>query len=211
MHRQMRPSADVAGRAVPPTRRVALREVTRGRIIDAAIAVIAERGYAAATIDEISRRAKVGRTTVYKHFHGKSDIVDAINARHADEFLVAVAAMRHVEPGRRADLDIWLTQFEWLLRGQQAWHLTGPLTPEALTASLQRMDRAAGDVLEQWATLGWRPAVAAPAQALRLLFNLVGRWVSYHAVFGVAEPEHSRAALIDLLDSELQRIVRRHS
>jgi len=63
--------------------------------------------------------------------------------------------------------------------------------------------------LKEWAEHGWVTSVATPIQSLRLLFNLVGRWVSYHFIYGVPEPENSRDALIELVNCEIVRIVRR--
>lgn len=46
----------------------------------AATEVIAERGYAATTIDDIVERAGVSRATFYLHFNDKEDVVNALLA-----------------------------------------------------------------------------------------------------------------------------------
>jgi AcrR family transcriptional regulator len=195
--------------ARPVSIREAQKELTRARLIETSIVVFAQRGYAAATIDEIAKCANVGRTTVYKHFHGKSDIAEAIGERYGRELLSAVSAIRYAHPGDKSDVESWLTQFESILGRQSTWFHSGPLMPESIEDSLHRLDEVADEVLHDWSERGWETAVAAPAQSLRLLFNLVGRWVSYHFVYGVPQPENSRDALIELVNCEIVRIVRR--
>ena len=49
----------------------------RARILDATARLVAERGYAGASVEEIRRRAGVSRRTFYAHFGGKEDAVVA--------------------------------------------------------------------------------------------------------------------------------------
>jgi len=193
----------------PISIREAHKQLTRDRLIDTAIAVIVDRGFQATTIEEIASRANVGRTTVYKYFRGKSDIATAISERYSEQLIEVIASISLADPGDLVQLNEWLLRFEALFSAQPSWFLLAPPTPEGIMRSLRRQDAAAEQILQEWAARGWRPAVAAPAQSLRLLFNLVGRWLSYHAVFGVPEPEHSREALIELVDCEITRIVRK--
>ncbi|MFH1688040.1 MAG: TetR/AcrR family transcriptional regulator [bacterium] len=51
---------------------------TRGKILEAARSVFAEKGLAAATIDEIAERADVGRGSVYYHFENKDELISLI-------------------------------------------------------------------------------------------------------------------------------------
>ena len=56
--------------------------VTRSKaaVIEAALALIAERGVAMTTVDEISERSGVAKTTIYRHWNSKPDVVlDAIS------------------------------------------------------------------------------------------------------------------------------------
>jgi AcrR family transcriptional regulator len=49
-------------------------EATRRRILDAAEAVIGEKGYHAASVTEITQRAQVAQGTFYLYFHSKREI-----------------------------------------------------------------------------------------------------------------------------------------
>jgi AcrR family transcriptional regulator len=60
----------------------------RRRLIeDAASEVFAERGYAAASLEEIARRAGVTKPIIYRHFASKKDLHLALLRRHLDELL----------------------------------------------------------------------------------------------------------------------------
>jgi AcrR family transcriptional regulator len=56
------------------------KAATRERILQAAMAVFAERGYAAASMDEIARRAGSSKGGVYFHFANKQAIFEALIA-----------------------------------------------------------------------------------------------------------------------------------
>ncbi|WP_035283971.1 TetR/AcrR family transcriptional regulator [Actinokineospora spheciospongiae] len=48
---------------------------TRARLIDAAFALFEERGYEQTTVDDITDRAGVGRTTFFRTFRSKEDVI----------------------------------------------------------------------------------------------------------------------------------------
>lgn len=48
---------------------------TRVRIVDAAFELFAEQGFEATTVDDVTERAGVGRTTFFRHFRAKEDAV----------------------------------------------------------------------------------------------------------------------------------------
>ncbi|QIX25927.1 TetR family transcriptional regulator [Nocardioides sp. JQ2195] len=48
---------------------------TRARLVDAAFALFEEQGFHETTVEEITARAGTGRTTFFRHFRGKEDVV----------------------------------------------------------------------------------------------------------------------------------------
>jgi AcrR family transcriptional regulator len=60
------------------TARVPKRERTRREIMAAAIQVMSEQGATRAVIHEIAARANVTTGTVYNHFRGKAEIIEAV-------------------------------------------------------------------------------------------------------------------------------------
>jgi AcrR family transcriptional regulator len=63
------------------TRRSRRADVTRGRLLDAALAVFLERGYHAATLQEVTERADLGTGTLYLYFRDKQAIYEALARR----------------------------------------------------------------------------------------------------------------------------------
>ncbi|MEM9730955.1 MAG: TetR/AcrR family transcriptional regulator [Myxococcota bacterium] len=53
-------------------------ERTRRRILDAALEVVAQRGYDGATVPAIAERASVGAGTIYRHFRDKEHLVNVL-------------------------------------------------------------------------------------------------------------------------------------
>src|SRR5690554_5222927 len=61
------------------TRRERERLMRREAMVEAALTVFAEKGYAGATIDEIAQRAEFGKGTIYNYFpDGKEGMLVAI-------------------------------------------------------------------------------------------------------------------------------------
>lgn len=82
------------------------RSSSRGILEDAALELFIEQGYSATTIEQITRRAGVGRTTFFNYFESKSDLlwleVDSGIDRVIDELRLVpqgappIAAIREV-------------------------------------------------------------------------------------------------------------------
>ena len=58
---------------------------TRRRLGEALVALIAERGYDTLTIEEITERADVGRTTFYSHYQDKDDLLLEVTGEVAEQ------------------------------------------------------------------------------------------------------------------------------
>jgi len=69
--------------------------VTRASVLKAALSVFSAKGYAAATLDDIAKAARVTRGAIYWHFKGKADLyntlVEELSARGASVVQQAVA------------------------------------------------------------------------------------------------------------------------
>lgn len=60
------------------TKRSEKASATRRQLLDAALAVIGEKGYSAATVDEIVEAAGVSKGVAYYHFKSKADMAESI-------------------------------------------------------------------------------------------------------------------------------------
>jgi AcrR family transcriptional regulator len=73
-------------------------------IVSAALAVFAEKGFAAAKLDDIAARAGVSKGAVYLYFETKEDIFRAVVERAISPNIGIVKAMAAAHPGPLADL-----------------------------------------------------------------------------------------------------------
>ncbi|MEU9401166.1 TetR/AcrR family transcriptional regulator [Streptomyces sp. NPDC048242] len=88
------------------------RRQTRERIIETAFALFMERGFDVVTVDEIAQRAEIGRTTFFRYFGDKQEVVFSTE----DDFLRALtAAMRDAPAVPLRDLAQALTTSRLLL------------------------------------------------------------------------------------------------
>jgi AcrR family transcriptional regulator len=76
----------------PSGLRAEAKELFREAILRAAEAEFAERGFEAARIQDVAKRARIGVGTVYNHFDQKSDIVLALLAERQPDMVAALAA-----------------------------------------------------------------------------------------------------------------------
>lgn len=64
---------------------------TAERVLDAALAEAAAVGLDRITMEDVVRRAKLGRMTVYRRFPRRDDLVEALRLRETQRFLTAVS------------------------------------------------------------------------------------------------------------------------
>lgn len=79
-------------------------ERTRARIVDAAARLIAERGVADTTIEDVKAAAAVSGSQLYHYFADKDGLVHAVIDRQADAI---VATQEGADLGTRAGLRAW--------------------------------------------------------------------------------------------------------
>lgn len=106
-----------AGRA--PRVKASLRDeqktFTRGRLIEAAIAVFESKGFSGATVDDIVTEAGASRATFYAHFKNKDDVANELFAQMVPQSEEAFAQLDSaIASGSRAEVRAWvLGAFGW--------------------------------------------------------------------------------------------------
>src|SRR5262245_34368391 len=75
-----------------PGRREAEARATREALIEAALALFTERGYAGVGTEEIVARAKVTRGALYHHFEDKRDLFRAVFERVEGDLMERIGA-----------------------------------------------------------------------------------------------------------------------
>lgn len=133
-----------------PSSREAQRAATRARLVDAAVALFAERGYQSVTIEDIGSRAHVGRTTFYLHFSDKSEVARAIGRRIGEDlgdYFLTLAELSRFDP---ETLIPWVEGYLKIWSGRPAWlqvAMQANVSSAALTAEGIRVDVAAVEQL----------------------------------------------------------------
>jgi AcrR family transcriptional regulator len=86
---------------------------TRAKLLDAAMTVLAEKGYHSARVDDIVKAAEVSHGTFYLYFANKQELLVALAEDCATEMTGVVAGLGEVAPGAagRAELRTWLADF----------------------------------------------------------------------------------------------------
>jgi AcrR family transcriptional regulator len=97
---------------VEPAPRGSLREeqkkLTRNRLLDAAVTVFAEKAFVDATMEDIARAAGVTRVTVYAHFPGKAEIIEALAERVYDTMDKVYTGLAEIPHWSRTAIRSWL-------------------------------------------------------------------------------------------------------
>jgi AcrR family transcriptional regulator len=81
-----------------------LRELRLGRLLDAAVEIVAEVGWDALSMTEISRRSGVPRQSIYKEVGTKADLGRAVVDREVARFLALTAEELAAHPTLQAGL-----------------------------------------------------------------------------------------------------------
>ena len=76
--------------SVTPRKRLSGEE-RRAAILESALAVFADRGYHAASIDDIAREGGISKALIYEHFSSKQQLYAELIELHADELFARIA------------------------------------------------------------------------------------------------------------------------
>src|SRR5215216_3474800 len=132
----------------------------RTRLLEAVGGAVAEKGYAAATIDDIVRGAGVSKKTFYEHFHDKLGCFLAAYEAASDELFEHVRAAQDAVPAGDAADDAWLERTHAGIRAYLRWLAAEPALarvflievaaagPEALARRERLRDRYAARMRE---------------------------------------------------------------
>src|SRR5215469_14266907 len=80
------------------------KDARPGEIVDAALEVFAEKGFAAAKLDDIARRAGISKATLYLYFDTKEEIFRAVARAAVASLLGALESPAEASDGPFAEL-----------------------------------------------------------------------------------------------------------
>lgn len=108
------------------------------RILDAALAVAAASGLRHLTMEDVARRANVGRMTVYRRFGSKPALVDALAVRECRRCLATIAAALPETAPADERLTTLFTATLQVIREHPLLARLATVEPEALLHELTR-------------------------------------------------------------------------
>jgi AcrR family transcriptional regulator len=131
---------------------VTVRESQRERLLRAMIAAVAEAGYAAVTVADIVRRAKVSRVAFYAHFADKPDCFLTATREGGQLMFARIVSATRALPAGTPDEDVLRTAcraFLAFLASERAFArvfyigmpAAGPLAEERIEAAQHRFAR----------------------------------------------------------------------
>ena len=116
-----------SARGTRKTRKAAPRlaaEDRRRTILDAALALFAERGYEGASVDEIAAEAGINVAVIYRHFKSKEELHATVLQEQWESLLSYQAEIvLQVPPGRERMRLAYTSYFEWFEQHPVAWRL----------------------------------------------------------------------------------------
>ena len=135
---------------------------TRERIVDAAARLMAERGPAATSLDDVRAAASASKSQLYHYFGDKHGLVQAV-VRHQCAAVLRYQAERLRSVERLEDLDAW---GDGMARDLESEHMRGGCPIGTLAAELADSDEASRGALAD-ALETWRLEIAAALERLR--------------------------------------------
>lgn len=82
------------------------RELNRTRLLTTAARMLRDQGYEGVTVETLSRAARVSRTTFYKHFKGKADLLRAMVAEIARCVEAVIVPVRTLPDGAGVESEV---------------------------------------------------------------------------------------------------------
>jgi AcrR family transcriptional regulator len=136
------------------------RQVTRQKLYEAAVTLIAEQGFSATTVDEIAERAGVAKGTVYYNFASKNELFEQL-LRHGVGLLTDSLREAAAEVAERGGNKV--DGIDAMIRAGLAFIARYPSFTQLYVAELWRTNRAWQDTL----LVVRKQAIAVVEQALR--------------------------------------------
>lgn len=102
------------GLAAPQSTRRRRKEARPDELIDAALALFVERGFAATRAEDVARRAGVSKGTLYLYFSSKDDLLRAVIRERVSTRIEATAKRLEAWEGSSVDLLLEMASQWWL-------------------------------------------------------------------------------------------------
>lgn len=183
------------------------KPAARTRLADAAFALFDERGYEQTTVDDIAERAGVGRTTFFRHYRSKEDVIFPDHDRMLEQIKDRLATSSHETALAAVSDAVRLVLLHYLDEGDLArrrYRLTSKVAAlrDREIASVARYQRLFREFIADW--MGDSTA-SAPLRAELMAASVVAahnhvlrRWLRGESPDPVAEVDQAMREVLAL-------------
>jgi AcrR family transcriptional regulator len=190
------------------------KPAARDRLAEAAFALFDERGYEQTTVDDITERAGLGRTTFFRHYRSKEDVIFPDHDRLLEQIRDRLQTSSHRTALAAVSDAIRLVLLHYLDEGDLArrrYALTSKVAAlrDREIASVARYQRLFREFISDW--MG-DPAEPASIQAELMAAAMVAahnhvlrRWLRGESPDPVAEVDEAMHRVIDLFAAPASR------
>ena len=188
------PKSGTAPPGPRPDRRKQKGEASRERILDAAIALFSERGYAGTGVHEIARRAGIEKAALYWHFGSKEGLLAAVLDRMDAEFIERIQRRVSTSGGSDERLDLFVDGLKRLV--SERAHLVrltlsvsierAQVSPESRAAMKHIFERTRNAV-----AVGFQEALGVALPDVDLIARLSLAWLYEASVRAAIDPDHA--------------------
>jgi AcrR family transcriptional regulator len=191
--------------SVTPRKRLSGEE-RRAAILDSALAVFAERGYHASSIDDIARDGGISKALIYEHFSSKQELYAELIRLHADELFERIAgAIEEAGSAGAARLAVGVDAFYGFVEEHRvAWRmLFREVTDAELVVVLDRVLAqvtavVAALIAEDPGAHKRGPDDPVPEQAIRMLAQMLVGSVQSLANWWADHQEVERERIVEI-------------
>lgn len=164
-----------------------VRSRSREKILDAALELFAERGFATTSVRALAERAGVSQGLLYNYFDGKKDLLRAIFRRGTSQVQETFIAAEAADPSEALGVLV-RSAFEAVRRNRQFWQLTYQLRmqPDVLIEAGPEIVSRAVEIRSRIEELLERTGVTDAAARATLLFASIDGAAQHF----VLDPDH---------------------
>jgi AcrR family transcriptional regulator len=182
------------------------KQSTRERLIEAAFDLFEERGYDRATVDEIAERAGTGRTTFFRVFGSKEEVIFPDHDQVLEQISVRLAAATSstsqvaVSEAARLVLNQYLAEGE-LARSRYVLTRTVPALRDREVAGILQYQRLFRTFIHEWMGGGAETALRAELMAAAVVTahnHVLRLWLRELTTDPVAEFDRAMAEVFAL-------------
>jgi AcrR family transcriptional regulator len=156
----------------------------RTQLIEVGRAVFAEKGYEAASVEEIAERAQISKPIVYEHFGGKEGLYAVIVDREMDHVVRRISEAIDADTPREMIKGAALAFMRYVEERPDGFAVLRKDSPTTMGLAnlLAEVADKVGDVVHVQLERGGYDTAAAPlyAQALIGMVSFVGQWWEDH-------------------------------